>query len=284
MPQPLKVLLVEDNPDDAKMVLRELKRAGFEPISQRVDTEVAFLDSLHSDLDFILSDYAMPEFSGLRALELLKKSGLEIPFVLISGTIGEDIAVEAIKLGAADYLLKDRLARLGPAVRRALQEVEERKQRRQIERQFIEAQKMEVVGHLAGGVAHDFNNILAVIMGYSDLTMQKLSPEDELMSYLEAIRSSAERATGLTRQLLIFSRKQKVQLVVLDVNGVIKDLEKMLRRLIDENIELTVKLGTEIGRIKGDSGYVGQVVMNLVVNARDAMPDGGLANCRTYQP
>ena len=108
MPQSLKVLLVEDNPDDAKMVLRELKRGGFEPISQRVDTEVAFLDSLHSDLDFILSDYAMPEFSGLRALELLKKSGLEIPFVLISGTIGEDTAVQAMKLGATDYLLKER--------------------------------------------------------------------------------------------------------------------------------------------------------------------------------
>jgi signal transduction histidine kinase len=275
IPQSLRVLLVEDNPEDAKMVLRELKHAGFEPISQRVDTEVAFLDSLHSDLDFILSDYAMPEFSGLRALELLKKSGLEIPFVLISGTIGEDIAVEAIKLGAADYLLKDRLARLGPAVRRALQEVEERKQRRQIERQFIEAQKMEVVGHLAGGVAHDFNNILAVIMGYSDLTMQKLSPEDELMSYLEAIRSSAERATGLTRQLLIFSRKQKVQLVVLDINEVIKDLDKMLRRLIDENIELTILPDAQLGRVKADSGYVGQVLMNLAVNARDAMPNGG---------
>src|ERR1700677_690186 len=275
MPESLKVLLVEDNPDDAKMVLRELKRAGFEPISQRVDTEVAFLASLHGDLDFILSDYAMPEFSGLRALELLKKSGLEIPFVLISGTIGEDIAVEAMKLGATDYLLKDRLARLGPAVRRALQEVEERDQRRQIERQFIEAQKMEGIGQLAGGVAHDFNNILAIIMGYSDLMIQEVAPDNEFKSYLETIRSSGERAAGLTRQLLIFSRKQTVQLVVLDINGVIKDLDKMLRRLIDETIELTILPGAQLGRVKADSGYVGQVLMNLTVNARDAMPNGG---------
>jgi PAS domain S-box-containing protein len=149
-------------------------------------------------------------------------------------------------------------------------------ERKILEAQFIAAQKMEVVGHLAGGVAHDFNNILAVIMGYCDLAMQKLPAEDELTSYLETIRSSGERATGLTRQLLIFSRKQKVQLVVLEINGVIQDLEKMLRRLVDENIELKVELGKEIGRIKGDSGYVGQVVMNLVVNARDAMPNGGI--------
>jgi CheY-like chemotaxis protein len=123
MPQPLKVLLVEDNPDDAKMVLRELNRSGFEATVQRVDTEPAFVDCLHSDLDFILSDYNMPEFDGIRALELLKKSGLEIPFILVSGSIGEDIAVDAMKRGAADYLLKDRLTRLGPAVRRALLEV-----------------------------------------------------------------------------------------------------------------------------------------------------------------
>ena len=275
MPQSLKVLLVEDNPDDAKMVLRELKRAGFEPISQRVDTATAFQDSLHSDLDFILSDYAMPDFSGLRALELLKKSGLEIPFILISGTIGEDIAVEAMKLGATDYLLKDRLTRLGPAVRRALQEVAERTERRRLEAQFIEAQKMEVIGQLAGGVAHDFNNILAVIMGYSDLMIQKLDPDNEFKGYLETIRSSGERAAGLTRQLLIFSRKQTVQLVVLDINEVLKDLDKMLRRLMDETIELTILPGAQLGRVKADSGYVGQVLMNLAVNARDAMPNGG---------
>jgi two-component system, cell cycle sensor histidine kinase and response regulator CckA len=281
MPQPLKVLLVEDNPDDAKMVLRELKRGGFEPISQRVDTEAAFLGSLGGDLNFILSDYAMPQFSGLRALELLKKSGLEIPFILISGTIGEDIAVEAMKLGATDYLLKDRLTRLGPAVRRALEEVEERNQRRQIEKQFIEAQKMEVIGQLAGGVAHDFNNVLAVIMVYCELMIQQPASEDELKDYVETVMSTAKRAAGLTRQLLIFSRKQVVQQVVLQINEVVTDLEAMLRRLIDERIQLKIVPGQEIGHIKADSGYVGQVVMNLVVNARDAMPNGGLLTVAT---
>jgi len=275
MAQALKVLLVEDNPDDAKMVLRELNQSGVEATVQRVDTEAAFLDKLHGDLDLILSDYTLPEFDGMRALELLKKSALEIPFIIVSGSIGEDIAVEAMKRGAADYLLKDRLTRLGPAVRRALEEVEARKQSRQMERQFIEAQKMEVIGQLASGVAHDFNNILAVIMGYSDLMLPMLAPDHDLRGYVETIRSSAERASGLTRQLLIFSRDQQVQLVVLDINEVVKDLNKMLGRLINENIEMTVLPSTQLGRVRADSGYVGQVLMNLVVNARDAMPNGG---------
>jgi CheY-like chemotaxis protein len=134
---------------------------------------------------------------------------------------------------------------------------------------------MEVIGQLAGGVAHDFNNILGVIMGYSELIMSELGPDSPLRNFTEEIQHAAERATGLTRQLLVFSRKQTVQPVVLDLNEVVKDLDKMLRRLIDENIEMTIVPGKPIGRIKADPGYVGQVLMNLVVNARDAMPNGG---------
>ena len=281
MPQPLKVLLVEDNPDDANMVLQELTRAGFETTSQRVDTEAAFLAGLDGGLDLILCDYTMPDFSGLRALELLKKSGLDIPFLIVSGTIGEEIAVEAMKLGAADYLFKDRLARLGPAVHQALEQVRLRRERRKLEAELIEAQKMEVIGQLAGGVAHDFNNLIAVIMGYSDLMMEKLEADSPLQKDAQTIRHAAERAAGLTRQLLVFSRKQTVQPVVLDINQVVGDMEKMLGRLIDENVELIFTLGPQIGRLKADSGYVGQVLMNLVVNARDAMPNGGKITVET---
>jgi PAS domain S-box-containing protein len=148
-------------------------------------------------------------------------------------------------------------------------------ERRQMEARFIEAQKMEVVGQLAGGVAHDFNNILAVIMGCSELIASKLGADSPLQKYTEEIRHASERAAGLTRQLLVFSRKQTVQPIVLDLNNVVEDLDKMLRRLIDENIEMTIVPGKQIGRIKADPGYVGQVLMNLVVNARDAMPNGG---------
>ncbi len=148
-------------------------------------------------------------------------------------------------------------------------------ERRKLEAQFIEAQKMEAVGQLAGGVAHDFNNILAVIVGYSNLIQSALDPDSPLRKYTEQVHHSADRATGLTQQLLIFSRKQKVQPVVLDLNDAVKDLNKMLRRLVDEHIEMAVVPGKQTGRIKADPGYLWQVLMNLVVNARDAMPNGG---------
>jgi PAS domain S-box-containing protein len=122
MRRPLKILIAEDNPNDAELAIAELRRAGFEPDWARVDTEASFLEKLNGELDIVLSDFQMPEFNGLRALELLKQSGLEVPFILISGTIGEETAVKAMKQGATDYLLKDRLGRLGTSVTHALAE------------------------------------------------------------------------------------------------------------------------------------------------------------------
>jgi len=146
---------------------------------------------------------------------------------------------------------------------------------KKLEAQFIEAQKMEVIGHLVVGVAHDFSNILAIILGYSEVAMGKLEADHAIRRDLATIGAAAERAVGLIRQLLIFSRKQTVQPIVLDINEVLKDLDKMLLRLIDENIEMTIVPGKPIGPVKADSGYIGQVLMNMVVNARDAMPNGG---------
>jgi DNA-binding NtrC family response regulator len=145
MPQTLRVLIVEDRPADAELVVRELRRAGFAPEWSRIDTAVEFSASLRAELDVILSDYVMPEFSGLGALELLNKSGLDIPFIIVSGTIGEETAVAAMKDGATDYLLKDRLTRLGPAVTQAIEQTRLRKERKQadeeIRRQLHELQR-----------------------------------------------------------------------------------------------------------------------------------------------
>jgi len=223
----------------------------------------------------ILSDFSLPAFDGLSAAAIVRGKWPGIPLILVSGTLGEELAIDSLKSGATDYFLKDRLTRLAPAVRRAMQEVQERTERRRLEAQFIEAQKMEVVGQLAAGVAHDFNNVLAVIMGYSDLLRAELGPESPLAKFADEIRLASQRAEGLTRQLLVFSRKQSVQPLVLDLNDEVKGLDKMLRRLVDENIEMAVVPGAQLGRVKADSGYIGQVLMNLVVNARDAMPKGG---------
>lgn len=134
MLQPLTVLIVEDHPPDAELVVRELRRAGFEPHWQRVDTEEAFLTHLQPSLDLVLSDFELPQFSGLRAYQLLSKSGLEIPFIIVSGTIGEDTAVATMKLGVSDYLLKDRLGRLGAAVTHAIAETRLHRERAKADR------------------------------------------------------------------------------------------------------------------------------------------------------
>ena len=276
MKSPLHVLHLEDDSNDAALVQSTLEIGGI-PCAitcvQKRDDFVAALE--HGGVDLILSDCSLPGFDGLSALKIARAKWPAIPLIFVSGTLGEERAIDALKNGATDYVLKERLARLVLAVRRAMKEVEERAECRRMEAQFIEAQKMEVVGQLAGGVAHDFNNILAVIMGYSELTMERLGPDNALKNNLETIRTAAGHAAGLTRQLLVFSRKQTVQPVVLDLNDVVKDLDKMLQRLIDENIEITIVPGKQTGRIKADSGYVGQVLMNLAVNARDAMPNGG---------
>ena len=190
------------------------------------------------------------------------------------------IATSETRLRRSDGALRDVILttaplRAGDPTAGKVMTIHDITERRQLEAQFIEAQKMGVIGQLASGVAHDFNNILGVIMGYGDMITSELDPDSPLRKCTEEIRHATERAAGLTRQLLIFSRKQTVQPVVLDLNDVVKDLNKILRRLIDENIEMTMVPGKQTGRVKADSGYVGQVLMNLVINARDAMPNGG---------
>jgi two-component system cell cycle sensor histidine kinase/response regulator CckA len=144
-----------------------------------------------------------------------------------------------------------------------------------------QSQKMEAIGRLAGGVAHDFNNLLAVITGYSDLLLESLGPSDVNRAKVEHIKQAASSAASLTRQLLMFSRQQVIQPVVLDINQTVGNTEKMLRRLIKENIEFTVSLDPGLDRVKADPGQIEQIVLNLVVNARDAMPNGGKLRIQT---
>jgi two-component system, cell cycle sensor histidine kinase and response regulator CckA len=272
---PLCVLLVEDSEDDALMVLRELKRAGYDVKSKTVDGSDALKASLAvQQWDLIVSDFSMPGFSGTEALKLVRSTGSDAPFIFVSGTMGEDAAVAALKDGAQDYLVKTNLKRLIPAVQRELREVEERRQHRRLEQHVHQLQKFEAIGRLAGGVAHDFNNLLGVILGQSEILLDRLH-DNGMTRGLEMIRESARRGASLTRQLLAFGRRQVLEPKVLNINVILADVDKLLQRVIGEDIELVFQTDVKIGSIKADPCQLEQVVINLAANARDAMPAGG---------
>jgi two-component system, cell cycle sensor histidine kinase and response regulator CckA len=303
---PLNVLILEDRPSDAELMVAALHRSGFDPKWHRVDTEEEYVLALCADLDVILADYSLPQFDGERALALLKERGLEVPFIVVSGSIGEEHAVSIMKRGAADYLLKDRLGRLGEAVKHTLDQrrlrletqlhqAQRKEERAALEARVHQAQRLESIGQLAGGVAHDFNNLLAGIMNYAGLVSDTIAEqmalrgltEDEafrtLAQDVEEIKAVAKRAADLTHQLLIFSRREVVKLQVLDLNAIVGDMEKLLRRTIGEDIDLRTTLMPGLPKTKLDRGQIEQVLMNLVVNARDAMPKGGRLEMRTAE-
>jgi len=412
--RPIRILHLEDEPNDHELVRAALEADGLrfdiEIASARGDFEAALAQG---SFDVILSDFTVPGYDGVSALRLVRGRSPDLPFILVSGTIGEEAAIESLRSGATDYVLKHRLTALAPSVRRALAEAEERRRRRQaeeelqkeqrllravlenieagivacdengiltlfnratrefhglpleplppdrwaeyyslygsdgktplakeeiplfqalrgesvrnvevviaskkgkprtlltsgqpitdaagrrigavvalhditehksLERQLRQSQKMEAIGRLAGGVAHDFNNLLGVIIGYSEMVLRDMGPDDRRWRQIEQIHRSGERAASLTRQLLAFSRKQILELRVLDLDALLSDMEKMLRRLIGEDVELVTRPDPLLRPIKADPGQIEQIVMNLVVNSRDAMPQGGTITIET---
>ena len=403
-----RILHVEDDLADRELIRETLAAEGITTDLVQVDTREAFQEALaHDRVALILSDFALPHFDGFSALQLAKEKRPNLPFIFVSGTLGEEAAIESLRRGATDYVLKQRLSRLGPAVRRALEEVAVHRKRLEaaeaaanrqqflkamleslgagimacdaggaltlfnqaareilgnteaassqeqwvehcnlyypdgrrllerealplhralsgerfrdvevlirrpdgqtrsalfsgqpildargqslgavvalhditdrklLEGQLRQSQKLEAVGSLAGGVAHDFNNMLTVIGGYSQMLMQQLGPGNPSYGSLEEIARASDRAAALTRQLLAFSRKQVLEPKFLDLNAIVLDMEKMLQRLLPANIEFATSLSHDIGQIKADPGQIEQVLLNLAVNARDAMPQGG---------
>lgn len=399
MGTPLRVLILEDHVEDAELLAGELRRCGFDLQWKQAACEQEFLDSLSETWDLVLADFSLPQYNALQALKALRERGSTIQLVVVTGSVGEETAVECIKQGAVDYLLKDRLARLGSSVRQALeqkrvreenaaahrtqQENEQRfraliehssngtllvdasgtvihryndllagdgyecenflewmvaedrsavrqmwdrlsesiqtiqfrisnangtvrwleavcndltglpcvqaivvhycdvTERSELEAQFRQAQKMEAVGQLAAGLGHDFNNLLTIISGYSHLSMRNPGLPEPVQKGLAEIKDACDRATRLTGKLLTFSGKQDSRPVVLDANRAISHLAPLLRSLLGEDIVLQLNQQDELGRMKVDEGELGQLIMNLVVNARDSMPGSGTVTIET---
>jgi two-component system cell cycle sensor histidine kinase/response regulator CckA len=411
MDQLIQILHVEDDPADAELVQAKIEAAGLACRITCVQTRADYHQALEENrYDIILTDFRLPMFDGLSALKLARERCPEVPFIFVSGTMGEDAAIDALTEGATDYVLKQKLTRLVPAIKRALHEAQNQRQRKraeaalqasearmtsiiksamdaiisvndqrrivlfnaaaeqmfgcsaaqvsgqlldsfiperlrqaykeqlrdlalagpawhgrgelgveaglrsngeefpiegsiskvetpegklytiilrditmrkQLEEQLAQSQKMESIGRLASGMAHDFNNLLTIIRGYVDLMLIEAAADHPWGEGLGQIRRAGERATELIRQLLAFSRQQILAPTVLDLNLLVTNLNKMLERLIGEDITLSTTLQPDLWSITADSGKIEQVIMNLAVNARDAMPTGGRLTIET---
>jgi len=408
MKNSLKVLLVEDSKDDAELLLHALKQAGYQPSCALVHNAAGMRSQLErQNWDLIISDYVLPGFGGMEALAVFKDSGSDAPFIIVSGKIGEDVAIEALQAGANDYLLKDRLTRLGPAVQGALKEASLRKKRKNaeqalreseeryrrlvescpeamficsegkitfanpagvsmlgaqspvaligkqlldfvdpayrdlveehlrqsmegidgplleeklirldgspilveaivrriqyhgepaaqilcrdvssrklLEQQLLNAEKMEAIARLAGGVANDFNNLLTGITGYSGLIRSGLGSDHPLQKDLQQVIQSTERAIGLTSQLLAISRKEVVAPEPISLNLVVEQVAPLVRRLMGEGIETVLQLKTGLPPIRADRGQVETLLINLAGHARESMLNGGKLTIHTEE-
>jgi PAS domain S-box-containing protein len=402
----IRILILEDNPADAELVLWKVRDAGFRVEADIAADSLQFVEKIQTGVyDLVLADYRLPDWNGLDALQWMQTAGYHIPFILVTGTLGDELAVECIKSGATDYILKDRLDRLPLAVRRVMQEeklrrdeilsreqlheserqvqslidrapygifralpsgellmvnpalvtmlgyssqeellrlrlfpdiswnrsdlangevrygegpeivgyetkwrrkdnkiitvrlvtqnikgpersiyevfVENITAQRLLEQQFRQAQKMEAIGRLAGGIAHDFNNMLSVIIGLSDIDQEYVDLGSPIYVHLQEIKKAGQRAAVLTRQLLAFSRQQVMQPTLLNLNMVTENISRMLQHMIGEDITLATITDEDLGVVTADSAQIEQVLMNLAVNARDAMARGGKLTIRT---
>jgi len=280
MSQSLRVLFIGER--GVEEVAGELASAGYAASLDCVTTAARLETALASQWDIAISDYSVGGgFGALAALRMIQEKRLDLPLIVVSGNIRDADALAALKAGAADHMRRGHLTRLHAAVERELRAARLRRERTQLEEQFRQAQKMEAVGRLAGGVAHDFNNLLTVITGYSDLLLSNSDLKESQRTALQQIRRSAERGGALTHQLLAFSRRQPLEARTLHINALVLQLEKMLRRLIGEDIELVTIAAASEDVVEADGGRLEQVIMNVAVNARDAMPDGGKLTIET---
>jgi signal transduction histidine kinase len=299
---PLRVLHVEDSDDDSALVMRELRRGGFEPSCERVDTQAAFRDALREkEWDVIISDYSLPGYNGLTALADQKACGKDVPFILVSGTIGEASAVAAMRAGAQDYVLKGSLGRLPLAVEREVRDAAVRATQRRLSEQLVISERMASAGMLAAGVAHEINTPLAVVMTNLEFVtdmLGRLTPEmhslvvrgrrndddpegaarledhlKELDGPLGDAREAVQRIRGIVRDVKLFSRPHQEERGPLDVRDVVESSIRMASTEIRHRARLVKEYG-DVPLVDSNEARLGQILLNLLVNAAHAIPEG----------
>jgi len=299
MGKPLRALIVEDVEQDALLVVRELRRGGFDVAFERVDTPEAMAAALEKESwDVVISDYSMPRFSAPMALGLVNKRRPGLPFIIVSGTVGEDVAVEAFHAGAHDFMAKGKLARLVPAVERELRDAALRSERSRMQEQLLIADRMASVGTLAAGIAHEINNPLAVVTANLDFVLDavaKLGEElrsaaaardgegaeigwiatrlREIEEPLRDVREAADRVRHIVRDLKVFSRSDEDKTGPVDVRRVLESSMRMAWNEIRHRARLVKDYG-DVPPVEGNEGRLGQVFLNLIVNAAQAIPEG----------
>jgi len=282
MAMPLRILHVEDTPDDSEVVRRLLEKEWGECDFVRVETLPQFKEAVQNrTFDLILSDYRLPGFTGMEALEIARTSTPDVPFIFISGLMGEEKAIESLRNGATDYVLKDRLKHLVPAVRRALLEAKEHLLNRELQQRLLEASRLQTVSTLSTGISHDFNNILTIILGHSSLLKIEHEKTERIFEISDTISNAARRAADIIQQLMAFAQKSESNAVVTDINRRVREIINQLRGTLPDKIDIHFEPAKELPHIPMDRSQLEMILINLVTNALDSMPDGGTINVAT---
>jgi len=278
----IRVLQVEDNQRDAELVLAELDGDGIAYEAQLVDNEPGFVAALQEfKPHIVLSDLSMPGFSGRHALELLRQQDEDLPFIFVSSTLGEEAAIDALRNGATDYILKENPARLASAVRRALAEVEARRARRRAETELVRAQRFESLAMLAGGLSHDLRNLLQPLLLAGD-SLQDYQDDPRLARLGSLVRDCGKRGLDMVHSMLSFARgarrAEQVRLGVL-----FNALDLLMRGSVPHAVTMELAIDDPQLSFEGNHTELQQCLLNLCLNAIQAMPDGGRLRIETTQ-
>jgi signal transduction histidine kinase len=281
----LSVLMVEDNPGDANLVQEYLGSTAPDAYHIiRCERLSEALDHLeHEECDVILLDLSLPDSRGLSTFDAIKAHASGIPIVILTGFNDDVLAAQAIKIGAMDFLPKKSLdgSVLNRTIRHAIERTHWEDTIRRTEEHLRRLEKMESIGRLSAGIAHNFNNLLTVILGNCDLIAVRPGLDSEVLHRITAIKEAVGRASSFTRSMTAFGRKLPQQPQALALNQVITELEPLFRGGIGKDIRIAIDLHPQVGPIHSDPAQIEQIVLNLILNAGDAMPSGGDITVRT---